>query len=308
MLNLTSENFEQQLGLNSGVPIQRLESDLYRRHQLQVDLVRLDLRHDQISGNKSYKLKYHLLAAQKAGAKQLLSFGGAFSNHLHALAYAARALAVPVTAIVRGEPYTNPTLDDCAKAGMAFEFVDRASYRMKTDPQWLAQLADKYPYSYIIPEGGAGFEGLLGVAELSAWLCGELPDLDYMVSSCGTGSTLAGLALGARNCKVIGVPVLKGNFMAAEIARLLEGQPQHAPWQLLEGGHYGGYARVGDELLQVMASIECQFDIPLDPVYTAKMWRRFDTWVAGGGVPKGSRIALLHTGGLQGRRGFNLPL
>lgn len=300
-------NFQSNFDLNC----QPLNSDLYGYHNISVQLIRSDQVHGQVSGNKWFKLKYSLLAALEQNIEQVVSFGGAYSNHIHALAFAANALGLKSVGFIRGQwSDDNQTLQDAKSWGMQLISLTREQYREKNDPKFLKTLQEQFPQAMIIPEGGSNNTALRGVAELMGLIEEKTPNLDYLVAACGTGGTLAGLLAGAQSTQaVLGIPVLKGaGFLTADIQGLLidAGLSANCDWQLDLEGHFGGYGKVKAEHLAIMAQLEKQHDVLLDPVYTAKMWRRFDELVAQGFFAKGSKIALLHSGGLQGRRGFGL--
>jgi len=300
-------NFHADFDLNYHL----LDSDLYRDQNLSVYLIRSDQIHGQVSGNKWFKLKYSLLSALENNIAQVVSFGGAYSNHIHALAFAANGLGLQSVGFIRGQwSDDNPTLGDAKRWGMQLISLSREEYRLKSDPGFLCELKKQFPNALWIPEGGSNTAALRGVSELMGLIEQQLPDLDVLVSACGTGGTLAGLIAGASKTRaILGVPVLKGaGFLNADINQLLLNAKLTAgcAWQLDLEGHYGGYAKVKAEHKVHMRQLEKQHDILLEPVYTAKMWRRFDELVSSGYFARGSKVALLHSGGLQGRRGFKL--
>lgn len=273
--------------------------------------MRTDKAHAQVSGNKWYKLKYSLLEAKAEGCQQIISFGGAYSNHIHALAYAAAAFNIPVTAYIRGQySADNPTLKDAQRWGMKLIALSREDYRDKTSADFLDQVRANYPQCMIIPEGGSNQNALKGVAELAQSIEAKLPRLDYLVTACGTGGTLAGLISGSlKTDRLLGIAVLKGaGFLKNDVIALLQSAniTPSVQWCLDLEGHYGGYAKVKAEHMSVMQGLEQQHKVLLEPIYVAKMWRRFDELVASDYFASGMRIALLHSGGLQGRRGFGL--
>ncbi|MGB1237083.1 MAG: 1-aminocyclopropane-1-carboxylate deaminase/D-cysteine desulfhydrase, partial [Pseudomonadales bacterium] len=231
-------------------------------------------------------------------------------NHIHALAYAAHAAQIPCTGFIRGQwRDDNPTLADARRWSMELIALDRARYREKHTPAFIAELEARYPGAVIIPEGGSSAFAVRGAGELMQQISAQ-SEVDYLLCACGTGGTLAGLISAAPDhLKLIGVPVLKGgDFLKTDIQALLHsaGASGTASWSLDLNGHYGGYAKVKAEHIAHMQRIEQRHGLLLDPVYTAKLWRRFDELVEEGAFAPGSRIALLHSGGLQGRRGFGL--
>ena len=286
--------------------IQPLVLPVFTEKQLSVFVIRTDLVHPQISGNKWYKLKYNLREAQRQGAPRIISFGGAYSNHIHALAYSAKVLGIASVGVIRGEEVDNPTLADARNWGMQLRFVDRASYRQRYSPSWLAALKQEIGPGFIIPEGGSNAFALQGVAELVPDACGQIPSLDYLLCACGTGGTLAGLISAAPgSIKVEGYPVLKGaGFLYTDIQALLDSASVdvRCEWVLDQNAHYGGYGKINAEHRAKWKELEQECQIPLDPVYTSKMLRRFIEKVHQNAYPAGATIALIHTGGLQGRR------
>ncbi|MEH6444113.1 MAG: pyridoxal-phosphate dependent enzyme, partial [Oceanospirillaceae bacterium] len=306
-------DFRQSINLKCQI----LDCDLYRKKQLTVHLIRSDQAHLNVSGNKWFKLKYALLAAKQQQIKTVVSFGGAYSNHIHALAYAGQALQIPVVGYIRGEwTVDNPTLKDAQAWGMQLKSLTREEYREKSSAEFLQKVALEFPQSMVIPEGGTNQLALQGVNELMTMIEQQLPALDHLVAACGTGGTLAGLISGARSTRsILGIPVLKGaGFLQQDIQALLWEyalentsdllNKEYGDWQLDLEGHYGGYGKVKQQHLAAMLALESEHKVALEPIYTAKMWRRFDELVAQDYFKPGSQIALLHSGGLQGRRSF----
>ena len=233
------------------------------------------------------------------------------ANHIHALAFAANSLGLQSVGFIRGEwTDDNQTLTDAKAWGMQLISLSREEYRLKNDIGFLDELKKQFPQALWIPEGGSNSAALQGVTELMGLIEQQLPDLDVLVAACGTGGTLAGLIAGANSTSaILGVPVLKGAaFLKKDIEQLLADADLSpgCAWGLDLDGHYGGYGKVKAEQKEHMRQLEAQYEILLEPVYTAKMWRRFDELVASGHFAKGTKVALLHSGGLQGRRGFNL--
>lgn len=299
-------------------PVQRLHWPLLNDLGIEVAVKREDLLHRQLGGNKFYKLHGHLQAFRQSGAKALLSFGGAYSNHLYALVAAGQALGIATIAVVRGErpPVLSPTLADVIDMGMRLEFVSREDYRRKDDPDWQSGLRQRFPNAYWIPEGAGD---VLGAAGCAVWARGALaqapwsPDAVWVAA--GTGGTAAGV-LAASPVPVHAVLVLKGSEQAlaatqskilslahclAETHSTYEGQ---LPSLFLESNyHCGGYARFPDELRRFTTQFEREAGLPLDPVYTAKLFWGMAQKALSGYWRPGTRILVLHTGGLQGRRG-----
>jgi 1-aminocyclopropane-1-carboxylate deaminase len=294
---------------NVSLQYQHLDYSLYRAKSIDVFLVRSDKVHPHVSGNKWFKLKYALQQAKQQNVETLISFGGAYSNHIHALAYAAQQSNIKTIGFIRGQWTTdNQTLQDAQKWGMQLHSLSREAYREKHTQPFLDDLKQKYPNSIIIAEGGSGVLAVKGVADLMQEIESSLPNLDVLVAACGTGGTLAGLVAGAQHTQsILGIPVLKGaQFLNQDIEQLLAMSEVsvQCDWQLDLDGHYGGYGKVKAEHVAQMQAIEQRHQVVLEPVYVAKMWRRFDELVSQDYFTPGAKIALLHSGGLQGRRGF----
>lgn len=281
------------------------------RHWPGLDLwvKRDDLLHPQVSGNKFRKLKYPLLALQGQRVR-LVSMGGPWSNHLHALAHAAAQLGHASLALVRGPEQASACLDDCRALGMQVRLVDRDDYRRLRDEggYWrnFAEGADALDCVWL-PEGGSAPEALRGVAEL----VDELPFVpDSLMVACGTGATLAGLAAGLRGRgRAVGVAALKNaDYLRAEIAGLLQraGYPAYDNIELLTGYHQGGYAKAPPALLEFCLALQAETGLPLEPVYTGKLFFAVKHLAAQGYFRPGERVVAVHTGGLQGARGFIL--
>lgn len=267
-----------------------------------VALLRADLIDADISGNKAFKLHYNLLAARAQGHDTLLSFGGAWSNHLHALAAAGHRYGLRTIGVVRGEPAETltPCLQDAQRWGMHLHFVSRADYALKTDPHWQQQLLQRFGPHYLIPEGGMNREGILGCQHL----CPSHHDYTHLLLACGTGTTMAGLITCSR-VPVIGIQALKGEgYLQREVGALLakHGLSATCSWQVLDEWHGGGFARVTPALLEFMQGFESETGVPLEPVYSAKLLFAIRELIRQDFFPSGSRLLAIHGGGLQGRR------
>ncbi|WP_319782488.1 1-aminocyclopropane-1-carboxylate deaminase/D-cysteine desulfhydrase [Oceanisphaera sp. IT1-181] len=296
-------------------PLQPLVHPLLSQHQIKLWVKRDDLLHATISGNKWRKLKYPLRHAIESQATGLLSFGGAYSNHLHALAAIGQQLALPTLAIVRGEASSqhNPTLTDARRWGMSLEFVDRQQYRLRQDSRWLAELSARYPGYYLIPEGGSCAGALPGVAELwselaaqfrssSAW---PLPStIDHLILPVASGGTLAGLiSTRPAASQLTGYAVLKGaSWLKEEVCALYPAAAQDNGWQLRLDHHGGGYAKSSIEDRAAIALLSEQLALPLEPIYSGKAILGLFRDIAAGYYPAHSQLVFLHTGGLQGTR------
>ncbi|WP_429066691.1 1-aminocyclopropane-1-carboxylate deaminase/D-cysteine desulfhydrase [Aeromonas veronii] len=284
-------------------PLQRLHHPLLTCYGVELWCKRDDLIHPAISGNKWRKLKYHLLHAKEHGKRHLLSFGGAYSNHIHALAAAGCQSSLRTTGIIRGEydAVSNSTLRDARRWGMDLVFVDRQSYRRRQDPDWLAQF--DAPDTLIVPEGGSSPLAIPGVAEL----VGEVPfSPDLWVLPCASGGTLAGLIAGKRDREqILAIAVLKGGgFIADEVCRLHPAAANIPGWRIALDHHDGGYAKFSPDLWQWVQNFSATTDLPLEPIYSGKaMWGLFRE-LAAGRIAPGSKIVFIHTGGMQGLAGL----
>ena len=302
----TQNNFFE---LPSEVPHQIIHDSYLEKHGVELSILRIDQINTHVSGNKWFKLKYNLESAQSAGAKQVLSFGGAYSNHIHALAWAGNALGIKTVGVIRGEKEyaDNPTLSDAASWGMELRFVDRKTYRQRTDPNFHQQLRRELDDFYLIPEGGSNAEAVKGCIEIVPSAVKDDFSPTHIVAACGTGGTLSGLVVGNPEVKVLGIPVLKNaSFLQDDIRSLIDSTGYVDPknWHLDLYGHFGGYAKQSAELRQFCDDFFNCHGVLLDPVYTGKMMLRLWQLIEEGKFPSGSRIMAVHTGGLQGIRGM----
>lgn len=289
-------------------PIVRISDKLTKKAGIDLYLKREDLTHPYISGNKFRKLKYNLLEARKLGHKTLLTFGGAYSNHVHALAFAGKKYHFNTIGVIRGELSLplNPTLENARDFGMRFHFVTRNQYREKTDASFLNELREIFGDFLVIPEGGTNFLAVKGCTEM---VSKEVKSFNYVCCAVGTGGTISGIISGMEgNQKVIGFPVLKGGeFLEKEIEGLITASntgPFHN-WSLECSYHFGGYAKFNKQLIDFINWFKEQHNIPLDPVYIGKMMYGLYDLIARDYFKQGERILAIHTGGLQGITGFN---
>lgn len=269
---------------------------------------REDLVDFELGGNKWRKMKYNLAAASQQNHDTLLTFGGAYSNHIYATAAAGKRLGFRTIGIIRGEMHLplNPTLQFASDCGMQLEYADRTTYRNKTSKEYIETLTKKFGRFYLLPEGGSNVLALKGCAEMVTEI--DL-DFDYICCACGTGATLAGIIHGLQaEQKVIGFPVLKGgDFLSNEIQNFLKqaNSTSTSHWQLSTDYHFGGYAKTTAELWAFIEQFKKDFDVPLDGVYTGKMFYGLFDLIKKGFFPEGSRIVAIHTGGLQGNQGLS---
>ena len=272
-------------------------------HNVKLWIKRDDLLHPVISGNKWRKLKYNLNEALSMGADTVISMGGAYSNHLHALAYAGKVLGLRTIGIIRGEAPSRltPTLHDLENWGMELRFVTRSDYRQYRQYKHWHDLPGITPSQYWLPEGGSNYLAMKGVSELVNEI--DIP-YDTLCVACGTGTTLAGLIKAApRQTSVVGFATFKNtDFLATDIQSLLNDEFHN--WELFQNYHFGGFAKHNPDLALFMRDFEDKTIIQLEPVYTGKMLYGLYDLVAKGYFKPGQRIIAVHTGGLQGNRGY----
>jgi len=288
------------------VSVRHLSDSLLSEKRVRLAVLRLDQIHHTVSGNKFFKLKYNLEEAKKLGKKLILTFGGAFSNHIYATASAARAEGFQSIGIIRGEDgdLTNPTLLHARKTGMKLHFVDRESYRDKNSPRFLEKLRTLFGDFYLIPEGGTNGLAIAGALEI---LTEVYSSYSHICVSIGTGGTFAGLAGSIqKHQSLIGFSSLKGEFIRKEMDELIVSHrinPQGKS-EIRTDFHFGGYGKVKPELIEFMGWFYSTFQIPLEPIYTGKM--AFGVWnlIQKDHFPPGAHILMIHTGGLQGNAGF----
>ncbi|GLB47663.1 1-aminocyclopropane-1-carboxylate deaminase/D-cysteine desulfhydrase [Neptunitalea lumnitzerae] len=265
------------------------------------------LNHIYISGNKLRKLKYNVLQAKNQEYTSLLTFGGAFSNHIAATAAAGVEYGFTTIGVIRGEELesqidNNPTLKFAVDNGMELKFVSRSSYRDKTSDSFIEALKKEYGNFYLLPEGGTNELAVKGCEEI---LQGDDFNFDYVCCAVGTGGTISGIINSSKlNQKVLGFPALKGDFLNEDIRKFV----RQDNWELITDYHFGGYGKVSEELINFMNSFYKDTKIPLDPVYTGKMVYGIYDMIEKGYFKEHSRILIIHTGGLQGIKGMNQKL
>lgn len=280
---------------------------LLKNTSVKLFIRREDLIHPFVSGNKFRKLKYNLLEAKNQKKTTLLTFGGAFSNHIAATAFAGKQNGFNTIGIIRGEELAskineNPTLKFAQENGMVFEFVSREAYRLKESNDFIEDLKNNYGDFYVIPEGGTNDLAVKGCEEI---LKEDDSFFDFICSSIGTGGTISGIINSALpHQKVLGFPSLKGDFLQKDIRKFAHKEN----WTLISDYHFGGYGKVSIELIEFINSFYQENDIPLDPIYTGKMVFGVIDLIHQGYFPENSKILMIHTGGLQGIQGMNLKL
>lgn len=299
---------EFQNHINEKLPIQEILHPVALEHDIDLKVLRLDATHPEISGNKWFKLKYNLHEAKQLGFHKLLTFGGAFSNHIYAVATAGKLFGFETIGVIRGEPHDglNPTLRHATNCRMRLHYMDRETYRRKTEPEVLENLKSLFGEFYLIPEGGTNQLALKGAQEITNHFT---ESFDYYCLPVGTGGTIAGIILGLKSQgQVIGFSALKGDFLKGEVQQHLKivNVENALNWTINTDYHFGGYAKTKVELLDFIREMETKYDLPLEPIYTGKMVYGVLDLIKQSYFPKGSQILLINTGGLQGRAGFNL--
>ncbi|SEM68542.1 1-aminocyclopropane-1-carboxylate deaminase [Pseudomonas sp. ok272] len=292
-------------------PLQRLHLDWLERAGVEVAVLRLDLIDPLISGNKWFKLVEHLNAAGEAGAEGVITLGGAWSNHLHAVAAAGKRFGFPTVGLLRGHPQDTATVADLQAFGMRLHWLGYGGYRARHAPGFWLPWREHYPHLYPVPEGGGGVLGARGCGQLLALAAGQLSalgwsDHDGWWLACGTGTTLAGLVLAEAGRHplygVLAVPEDHGVMQQVEGILAQGGQP-NVGFELFDGSR-GGFAKVDPALQAFIDRTEHAAGVPLEPLYTAKALLMLKQQVEAGRFARGSRLIFVHTGGLQGRRGF----
>lgn len=284
-------------------PLMSIENDLTTKYGVKIYIKRDDLIDPEISGNKYRKLKYNLLEAKKAGFDSILTFGGAFSNHIAATAAAAKQFGFKSIGIIRGDELdenSNPTLRKAADDGMNLVFVNRNQYRERENSEWLKELESQHK-AFVVPEGGSNLLALIGMVEMVEEIT---KPFDYIICPVGTGGTLAGIVSAINpDQKAIGIAALKGKDYLNQMIENLTTNKSN--WQINDDYHFGGYAKTDERLITFINQFYENYKIPLDPIYTGKMMFGIFDLVSKNYFKRGSTIVAIHTGGLQGIDGFN---
>ena len=289
--------------------LEALDDPILRARDIQLRVLRLDKIHPQISGNKWYKLKLNLQAARAQSAHTVLSFGGAYSNHLVALAAASKASGLRSIGLVRGEApkVLNPALQFAKQQGMSLHYVSRSDYRHKDAPEFIAALEQRFGAFYLIPEGGSNLLGVKGCAEIARYLRWQregAPRLVFM--ACGTAATLAGvLSATPADCEIVGISALKGqDTLSPQVQGWLDALAcvGEAQWSIKNEYHHGGYGKTTPDLNAFINAFEARNGVPLEPVYTGKMMWGLYQMLESGEIARGAQIIALHTGGLTAHR------
>ena len=307
--NEPGSELASELGINTPI-IDSLRCAELDRQRLSLNVLRLDQIHPTLGGNKWFKLHHNIAQFQRQGAYRILSFGGAYSNHIRALAALGKLLKIETIGIIRGElsKPLNPVLEFARQQGMTLLGIERSQYRNKDEAEFLAALQRRFGEFYVLPEGGSNALAVDGCAELAQYLQGlQLPMPDFVMLPCGTGATMAGLIRGIAYLEgdkpqVLGVSVLKGrgylddrvrSWLPADVNAVLP------KWQVLEDFHCGGYARLSPHLARFLEWFETISDLPIEPVYTGKLFYALFQLVSAGYFPRGAGILLIHTGGVH---------
>ena len=275
---------------------------------IELFIKREDKLHPIISGNKFRKLKYNIEEAKRLNQTTLLTFGGAFSNHILAVAGAGAEFGFETIGVIRGEElenkiYENPTLAKAQELGMQFYFVSRTAYRDKEEPFFISHLHEKYGDFYLVPEGGTNNLAIKGCEEILTNSDKEY--FTHITCAVGSGGTISGLINSlTKKQQIIGFSSLKGAFLSEVIRNFVS----KTNWSINDNYHFGGYGKVTDELIQFLNSFYSETTIPLDPVYTGKMVFGVLDLIQKGYFPENSKILMIHTGGLQGIKGMNFAL
>lgn len=275
--------------------------------KIELWIKREDLIHPFVSGNKFRKLKYNLLQAKTENKTTILTFGGAFSNHIAAVAFAGQENDFKTIGVIRGNELAlktekNPTLKFAEEHGMKLEFIPREAYRNKNEIDFLNVLKEKHGDFYLIPEGGTNDLAIKGCEEI---LNVKDEKFDFICTCVGTGGTISGLINSILpHQKVLGFPALKGDFLQNEIRKFAKNNN----WELILNYHFGGYAKVDEDLIAFINSFYQKYKIPLDPIYTSKMVFGVTDLINKNYFPENSKILMVHTGGLQAIEGMNLKL
>ncbi|RNI30255.1 1-aminocyclopropane-1-carboxylate deaminase/D-cysteine desulfhydrase [Rufibacter immobilis] len=287
--------------------LQPLSDPVLTQKGVEVAVLREDLLHPSIPGNKWRKLKYNIRAAQEQQAQTLITFGGAFSNHIAAVAAAGQEYGFATLGYIRGEEILplNPTLQYATGCGMELRYLNRTQYRLRNDLQFRAEIEKAAPKPYLLPEGGTNLLAVKGCTEIVYELT---QPWDVLCVAAGTGGTLAGIVAGAKGKgSILGFPALKGGeFLQPEVAQLVQAYTGQAyqNWELQTGYHFGGYAKHTPELLTFIQDFHATQGILLDPVYTGKMLYGVFDLIMQDYFTRGTKLVAVHTGGQQGWAGY----
>ncbi len=291
---------------------QQIFLPIVEEKKVELFIKREDKIHPFVSGNKFRKLKYNIQEAKNLNQNTLLTFGGAFSNHILATAVVGNLSGLQSIGVIRGDELgsnlqktvaKNTTLKQAHENGMQFHFVSREVYRKKTTELFMNSLKKKFGDFYLVPEGGTNDLAIKGCTEI---LTKEDDYFDYICVAVGTGGTISGLIKSAKSHqKVLGFPALKGNFLQNEIKNFVDKSDK---WKLIHEYHFGGYAKYNTSLISFINQFYSEAKIPLDPIYTGKMVFGIVDLIKNNYFSENSKILIIHTGGLQGIEGVNNKL
>jgi 1-aminocyclopropane-1-carboxylate deaminase len=288
-------------------PIQEIIDEVFTTNNVRLFIKRDDLIHSSISGNKARKLKYNLLAMEEFGYKRLVTFGGAFSNHIHATATAGKEFGIETIGIIRGDRLTSasPTLEYAEKCGMKLYFVSRTDFRHQD--LIIEKLQNELGNFYLLPEGGSNKLAVKGCREIIEEVNLQLFQADYFCCACGTGTTLAGIIAAAnKNQKVIGFSALKGDFLENDVQNILHQENiQSTNWNITDNYCFSGYSKWRPEFIHFINDFKSKYSVAIDPIYTGKMFFGIFDLIKKNFFKPNTIIVAIHTGGLQGIEGFN---
>jgi len=299
---------EQINNINENTPIEEVNDSFLQERKITLLIKREDINHPFMSGNKWYKLKYNLREASEQGKNTLLTYGGAYSNHIYAVAAAGKLFNFNTIGVIRGEEHLplNPTLAFASEAGMKLYYLNRISYRKKYSADIIDELCKTFGDFYLLPEGGTNHLAVKGCSEI---INNIKKEFDFICCPCGTGGTLAGLVTGLKGKKyALGFSVLKGaSFLKDNVESLLQKNNEfiYSNWDINLDYHFGGYAKFDNELLNFVKNFSSQSKIPIEPIYTGKMLFGIYDLISKGFFREGSKILAIHTGGLQGLKGLS---
>jgi 1-aminocyclopropane-1-carboxylate deaminase/D-cysteine desulfhydrase-like pyridoxal-dependent ACC family enzyme len=296
----------------NNIPLQRVKEDFLSLKGIELYILREDLIHPKISGNKWRKLKYNIAEAENKGYNQILTFGGAFSNHIAAAAAAGNRFGFNTIGIIRGEEILplNATLQLAKDNGMIFKYISREQYKAdsKYKKTFLSELKKEFGEFYLIPEGGSNEMAVKGCSEIMSNI---KVDYDVICCACGTGGTVSGI-IASTNKEVLGFPALKGGeFLKEDIQELIDKyekmytiKVENRNWSLITNYHFGGYAKIKPELIGFIQDFKLNHNILLDLIYTGKMLFGIYDMIKSTDRFDGKKIVVIHTGGMQGNKGF----
>lgn len=283
------------------IKTQEISVPFLEENEIRLFIKRIDLISSFVSGNKYYKLKYNLLEAEKQKFSTILTFGGAYSNHIAATAFAAKQKGYKSIGIIRGEDIfpLNDTLSFAKEHGMELHYISREEYQQKDTDSFITSLQKKLGSFYVLPEGGTNKFAIKGASEI----LDKNDTQNYICTAIGTGGTISGIINStSQNQKVLGFPALKGS---EELEKDIRSWSNKQNWKLITDYHFGGYAKISEDLIQFIMDFHHTKNIPLDAIYTGKMMFGIFDLIKSDFFPKGSSILAIHTGGLQGNQGMN---